>query len=280
MASGSHKGSDPKGHGAPESSGNTHDFARYIRSFRAAFERYICQQQAQQKQDRVQTEQSLNINRHTLWWLRIYSTATIIILVVMTFQAYASWQSVVGVQRAFVSLRSIEVSADPGTTTLPNGNIVHYWLVQPYWENTGNTPTRNLRTYMSPFIPTQLSHTPLRGTVTRITETDPDISFDVPHDGSVWRNTFLAPRHLEGFQGIHTEAQVLQDIFGKQDTTYRIWGVALYDDIFPFTSQHMTRFCYKITAVRGNPMDVASKIELAYEQCLRGNCTDDDCTEK
>jgi hypothetical protein len=179
-------------------------------------------------------------------------------------------------QRAFISLRSIEVQSDQGKVTLPDGRTLNLWLVQPFRENTGNTPSRNLKIYMSPLIRTPIKPLRIQGPVTKVTERDSDLSFVAPKDADAWNQAVLAPHHFEGLQAIHADSQSLQDVVDNK-IIYRIWGVARYSDIFPFTPEHITRFCYKITGVRGNPMDSGSKIELTYRQCLTGNCTDKEC---
>ena len=58
-----------------------------------------------------------------------------------------------------------------------------------------------------------------------------------------------------------------------------VYGWATYNDKFPHTPQHVTRFCYELTGVSSDPSHPDTKISNRMSLCSRHNCTDEECNQ-
>lgn len=259
-------------HSAPHKAGGPQDGGPPNRTFDLLIE-FFQRYKTDQNQAAGETTEANRINRKTFSWVRLYTIITGVILAATIYQAWLSNKSLVGVQRAFVSVDKIEVAKSTLKikTSLPPTvlDVKAMWAVRPIWINDGNTPTNNLKIYLHPFVDVPMGQNdPI----------DPAVSFNAPPE-STWRKTFLAPHHKEGFNSININGPTLKNIPDGIKTFY-VWGVAKYDDVFPFTETHMTRFCYKIMSVHGDPLDAASDLSLEVQQCQTGNCTDSECEKQ
>jgi hypothetical protein len=65
----------------------------------------------------------------------------------------------------------------------------------------------------------------------------------------------------------------------KSNIVPTLWGEARYNDIFPGTKQHVTKFCQHIVSVKWpkNLEDPAGRIEIMAQPCLTHNCMNDEC---
>lgn len=67
--------------------------------------------------------------------------------------------------------------------------------------------------------------------------------------------------------------QMLEVINGTKKLYF--WGWASYNDVFPNTSTHVTRFAVQVLA-GGDPTD-AGKMSFIFQFIRRYNCSDDEC---
>lgn len=152
-----------------------------------------------------------------------------------------SRENLVAVQRAFVFVRSFEVVRvfDDATAKLTGYHIM------PMWENSGTTPTKNVRDHVSYWLDSQ---------------TLPN-DFDFPDRGDMDKGRFvLGPKHtIGGGRPIFLTLAQMKDIQAGKLHFY-IWGWARYHDVFSGTEEHITEFCREIVGVRGNPEDVSSNL--------------------
>jgi hypothetical protein len=134
------------------------------------------------------------------------------------------------------------------------------WQFVATWENAGNTGAVDLRAQVSVwsgpglqpgFTKADAAPNPI-GPVTlgpRTTVTVPD--FTLPAE------TLVAAKQSPGFLAI--------------------WGVARYHEAVPGRPAHITRFCQFVTWIGGDPTrDTA--LDVRYNACREGNCTDAVCT--
>jgi hypothetical protein len=146
------------------------------------------------------------------------------------------------------------------------------WRFRPQWQNSGATPTKNLTIH---------AWGELRDTVL------PD-DFNFSYATNDIGNGLIPPRlTLQGGVVPQNLRPVIspQDIIDMQAGTklLYIWGWARYNDVFPGTPQHITRFCWVITPV-GNPMtfqpnstNPGEQLNFAYLYHQHGNCADEEC---
>jgi len=140
-----------------------------------------------------------------------------------------------------------------------------FWRIRPIWVNSGNTPTRQLRVY---------AHYILQDS--RIDENYQFIPDMLPE-----QLTYISPKRQ-----IESESR---DFFGddliavQEGRKYLyIWGVARYFDVFPGTTEHVTKFCVEAKNITGNPMEGWSdtnKFDIVFSTFDRHNCADDECGE-
>jgi hypothetical protein len=168
-----------------------------------------------------------------------------------------SRDSLITVQRAFVFPTAY--LTELVTNGKPNG-----LEVTVSWQNSGSTPTKNLVLHANDYTGTT----------------------GIPDDVDAWEKvnrgyprdsaTFLGPKqvlpawneHLKDFQ---------VKVWGPA-SGYKFWGTATYNDVFPLTRQHITRYCYKVVpreSVVNGPGGSGTIYDL--DQCQNYNCIDDEC---
>jgi hypothetical protein len=60
---------------------------------------------------------------------------------------------------------------------------------------------------------------------------------------------------------------------------FYLWGRSTYYDSFS-AKRRITRFCFDIEKIIGNPMDPMGKLDLLHGLCTESNCTDEDCDKE
>jgi hypothetical protein len=162
-------------------------------------------------------------------------------------QADLMENSLVAVQRAFVCCKGVEISS----------RMADGWNLGIRWENSGTTPTKGLEMHvnwasMNKPIPNGYDFTDSR----------PHVPFVLGPKDTTWCGPLKIP---------------VQDLVGVQQGTHHVyvWGSATYMDVFPGTPKHITKFCWKITGVVGDP--ATQNAILHYAAHHEHNCADDDC---
>ena len=164
------------------------------------------------------------------------------------------------VQRAFVVYQNLAVWS---YLDLRNKKQPVY-LIRPIWGNSGNTPTRDLRIYVSEIKPIKPPYT--------------DLDFSQA-PGTVFTPMFLAPHGVvRGADRIISAA----DLFNVRDgkSFFYIWGWAIYYDTFPKTKPHITRFCDVLIGAFFDPNDLTKLTGVNTESCPTYNCADEECEEQ
>lgn len=141
-----------------------------------------------------------------------------------------------------------------------------FWRFRAHWTNSGNTPTRQLLSYVN----VEIRDTPLPD----------DYAFAI--DPAVVRiPTFIGPKAAIVSAPKDISAD---DLLAVQQGTKHlyVWGVVNYRDVFPDTPDRVTRFCIHAVAVMGFPRlewnQDTNKVDIVFLFHSRHNCQDEDCS--
>ncbi len=164
-------------------------------------------------------------------------------------------------QRAFVSASSF----------IPCGHLnakakIIAWSFAPTWVNAGDTPTRNLTNHIN-----LLS---FKGAIPK--------DWDFP---DLW-NAKSSPEEREAIPlGIAPKGSITGQSVGvsvgsiaqviKGERSLYMWGWAKYNDVFPGTRQHVTRFAVQII-IGGNASN-KDKISFNFQFLSKYGCSDEEC---
>lgn len=178
--------------------------------------------------------------------------------------AQTSKDALVSVQRAFVfPAPSVATVYKPQTTELMSIEL------QPVWANVGETPTRHLLAHSSDF------ESPVE-----MPDTFDFSSNDLWDAGMAHVPTpiFIGPKGSAGGHTTSVPLATIEEIADKKIYLY-LWGWARYNDIFPNTKRHITRYCWKISFARAGKAP-SETFQFKNENCLQNNCSDDECKEQ
>jgi hypothetical protein len=170
-------------------------------------------------------------------------------------------EALVSAQRAYVFLREFRVHLVKN----PLNEEIQTCTIQPIWENTGSTPTRNGRGHINwkffeRAIPSEFNFPDFDEVGNRV------LSYDAFKPLVVGpRSTAFAPL-LDIEPGILKQAR---DLKGR----ILVWGWAEYDEAFGEAKRHRTEFCYQLV-VTGSP---ASWVGFSQYRAFNG--VDEDCTK-
>jgi hypothetical protein len=171
-------------------------------------------------------------------------------------------ESIVAAQRAYVFLREFRVNLVKN----PLNEEIQSCTIQPIWENSGNTGTRNGRGHINwkffeRSIPSEFDFPDFDEVGNRV------LSYDAFKPLIIGpRSTSLAPL-LDIEPGILRQARDMQ---GR----ILIWGWAEFDEVFGNGKRHRTEFCYQVV-VAGSPASW-----VGFSQYRAYNGVDEDCTRK
>jgi hypothetical protein len=174
-------------------------------------------------------------------------------------QASLTREAMLRTQRAFVFVKHVCVGHQINlvqSTTGPLVEVVVGWNIGVQWENTGDTPTRDLVTHIS----------------IREFEGEMPADYDFPDLNETTTKSLLGPRAV-CFSPIFAipDSQARQ-VFQKKNHLY-LWGWAEYDDVFPGTERHRTEFCYELLFIAPFP----SKSSFTHKLHTRYNGAEDEC---
>ena len=183
-------------------------------------------------------------------------------------QVRVTKEALIADKRAFVFPKDIlpEWSQDPTT-----GQYV--WRFRPQWENSGDTPTKNMRLYSACELRTTLLPNGF----------DFDQVISPPGTGLCPPKTFKLGGAAPLLSLPAITPQDILDIQAQRKYLY-VWGWVRYFDVFPGTPEHITRFCWQILP-RGNPLTFtpgqlpANVGSLSFPSIhhIEGNCADEEC---
>jgi hypothetical protein len=169
-------------------------------------------------------------------------------------QADLMESSLVAVQRAFVFPKGVESTVHIVDAATNKTTEWHLWIP---WENSGLTPTKALEIHVNWL---SQKHPLPKG-------------YDFPDLDP--KNTLyvLGPKATTSCGPLKIPAQ---DLVGVKKGTHHlyIWGRATYRDVFKQTITHVTKFCWKITDVLGDP--TSDKVVIHFAAHDEHNCADED----
>lgn len=194
----------------------------------------------------------------------VIAAFTITLWIASREQARLTREALIAANRAFMFPTGLKQVFEMDIAT-----GLYNWRLRPEWRNSGETPTKNLTTY----VECEIRNSLLPANYGFIHDTDPASGIIGPNQ-TIWGGN--APRGA---------AITPQDILETQ--VYRkfiyLWGWAKYRDVFPATSQHTTRFCWLIL-VTGDPMKfdpivvgqppTPGTVSFQYLQHTEGNSAD------
>jgi hypothetical protein len=172
-------------------------------------------------------------------------------------QADLMESSLVSVQRAFVFAKNIEIGprvVDAGT------NQTTEWHFGIQWENSGMTPTKGLEIHVNFWS----QPTPL------------PTGYPFPNLETTIIPFVLGPKGTTGTGPLRIPVQCLLRIQHGTQHAY-LYGSATYRDIFKNTPKHVTKFCWTITGVSGNPASPTDNVMFQWAAHNEHNCADDEC---
>jgi hypothetical protein len=191
------------------------------------------------------------IGAHKVEWATIIIALTAAIA--SSISALFTLESYSGVQRPFVSIKSLEAKQD----------LPLYWNFNVVFRNSGNTQTQGMNYTVD--LNCDLAH-----------GADPEELFRNPRPNSL-------PQHWYITLGPQTDTALpfgteiglpfsTIDRMAKERSFCSISGVVHYRDNFTLSSDHVTKFCYVIGAVARENSSTPT-----YSQCTYWNCADKDC---
>ena len=172
-------------------------------------------------------------------------------------------QALVAAQRAYVVFKEFNVNA----TRVPPLDEISHCTIQPVWENSGTTPTRNGRTYVNwryfqGSIPSDFDFADFDEMGNRI------LAYES------YSALVMGPKSRSFSPAIAIDASTVRMV-RELEGRVLIWGWAEYDDIFEDSARHRTEFCYQMT-VTGDPPNS----HIGFSQYRRFNGADEDCERK
>ncbi len=171
-------------------------------------------------------------------------------------------EGLVSAQRAYVFLSDFKVAL----TKNPLNDEIQTCAIQPVWENTGSTPTRNGRghvnwKYFDRAVPPDFDFADFDELGNRI------LAYDA------YKPLIVGPRAVALSPIITVEPSVLRQVRDLQGKLL-IWGWAEYDEVFTDAPRHRTEFAY-LVVVTGSPAS-----HVGFSQYKQHNGVDEDCSKK
>ncbi len=167
------------------------------------------------------------------------------------------------VQRAFVTFSP---SLDTIIRITPQTNRANYWDFTIPMENSGVTPTKGMTG---------------RANIWTGHDKIPD-DFTFPDTGnSPPQLLVLGPKGKTDLGPIGVTPDIIEALESvPKGGSWHLYfyGWAKYRDIFEGTPEHVTKFCYELTSVAGDPwMPKKPDLYTYFVACPRHNCTDEEC---
>lgn len=171
-------------------------------------------------------------------------------------------EALLAAQRAYVFLREFRVNLVKN----PLNEEIQTCTIQPIWENTGATPTRNGRSHINwkffePSVPPEFDFPDFDEVGNRI----------LTHD--TYKPLIIGPRSTALSPLLDIEPAILRQVRDLQGRVL-IWGWVEYDEVFGDANRHRTEFCYQLV-VTGSP---ASWVGFTQYKAFNG--ADEDSTRK
>jgi hypothetical protein len=187
-------------------------------------------------------------------------------------------ESFTSVQRAFITVAGFDTPVRLSDVPGGQGKQAKYWWFIPNVKNSGNTPTKNMKYFIGASCPPELSwamagHMTILCDLTRQDILDPVDLFNNPNSKNKESTGILGPQSVIALGGLGiTEASIKEVLKGFR---LFVFGVIYYNDTFPKTKQHITKFCYQTGANLSDKGEIVS----SFGFCDHWNCADDECAD-
>ena len=179
------------------------------------------------------------------------------------------------IQRAFITVSSFETPVRFGSGFA--SDTKHWWFI-PNIKNSGNTPTKNMRYFISTTCPAELdigmgAHLAVDCDFTRREARDPEDVMNMPlfKDKQLVSPAILGPQTAMPLSGTGVREKSMQEIV--KGFPIFLSGIIYYNDVFPESILHVTKFCYQLTAGYSDKKEITP----GYSFCTHWNCADDEC---
>jgi hypothetical protein len=178
------------------------------------------------------------------------------------------------IQRSFITVSSFETPVRFGSGFAQQ---TKYWWFVPTIKNSGNTPTKNMKFFITATCPTELdiglgAYLGLDCDFTRPPgPLDPEDILNMAVFKGKERRGLLGPQSAMSLSGVGITEKSMGDV--EKGFPIFISGIIYYNDIFPRSQLHVTKFCYQITASHSDKNEIVS----GYDFCKHWNCADDEC---
>jgi hypothetical protein len=176
------------------------------------------------------------------------------------------------VQRAFITVKKLNIQRGSINRFINGVPESRFWMLSPEVENSGATPTQNLRWIVAPGFTFANRENLSRAAA--------DVEKQTPNLTEAWNYGILGPHATMSLDyggnasGI-LDTEIVKLAEGPLKMLFQ--GVIRYNDIFPNTQEHVTKFCYWIRAEIGGA-DPNSVGEPHGTQCGGNtNCADHEC---
>lgn len=171
--------------------------------------------------------------------------------------------ALVSVQRAFVYFSGkIEVTEDINPRTM----TIDKWEFSVPVENSGVTPTRGMI---------------MHSEVWSFPTTMPD-DFRFPDQNPVTRQLIVpGPKEGTGTSRVAVPSELIKAVQDKRAHLY-IYGWSRYRDVFQTRKDrpHVTKFCYELTPVGGDPFSTVMPHDPFWVSCPHHVCSDEECDKE
>jgi hypothetical protein len=137
------------------------------------------------------------------------------------------------------------------------------WRIGPTFYNSGNTPASGVRTWVNYFSPKEGCDLP--------------VGFSFPDGKRI--NTIqglLAPHVAINGRGQDFSIEDLE-ILQTHTRHFYIYGTVRYSDIFSRPENHITQYCWEISAIQGNVRQNPGSVNVVFSVCAEHNCADNSC---
>jgi hypothetical protein len=178
------------------------------------------------------------------------------------------------VQRAFVTVSTFDMPVRFGTGFAKDRK---YWWFIPNIKNSGNTPTKNMRYFIAATCPPELDI--IIGGYMGLScnfmgppqPEDPEVLMNDQTFKGKTHAALLGPQSVLPLGGVGVTEGSIQRI--KDGSRIFEEGIVYYNDIFPGSDLHTTKFCFQLTA----SISDKNEIQTSYGQCAHWNCADEEC---
>jgi hypothetical protein len=190
------------------------------------------------------------------------------------------------ISRAFVYAKSVDFEE----LSMPAyfGPPPVAWQASIQWENTGNTPTRDLIVNSSCWVDFGGAIGAEFGTLLRSDPREFDVCHIEPQDKMLFRNAtralLIGPKQIRNAGGCtFTTIDVLFNQMGL-GSYYYVFGAATYHDVFRPQYLHRTEYCFVMTltgslGTYGRP-ETRKPVGNVAVPCREHNCADEECNRQ